>query len=233
MVRLPFRGQALSRLAITCGGLASPLPARGAMFSVAALLDTAEALVFVDVTGPGAILQLAQLVENRQRSVDLEMRLRAEGIGMTGGAGASGRCVIEAGARPRRGGMAIAASVVGPDMIRRLAAFHDVVVAAEAGAPGGGVIECDSGPGGGDVAVTAAVVCGDVLWRLATRHTVVVTTEARALGGGVIEGDRRPRCRDMTITAAIGRGDVRWRLAACHNIVVTAETTAHGLRVIE
>ena len=91
--------------------MALPLPARGAMLAVAVFLDAGLALVLVDVAGPGTVTQFPQPVENRQRAIDLEMCLGTKRIGMTVRAGASGRCVVESGAGPRRRDVAIAAGV--------------------------------------------------------------------------------------------------------------------------
>lgn len=91
--------------------MALPLPARGAMLAIAVLLDTGLALVLVEVAGTGTVSQFSQLIENWQRTIDLEMCLGTKRIGMTVRARTSGRRVIESGTGPGGGDMAIAAGV--------------------------------------------------------------------------------------------------------------------------
>ena len=78
--------------------------------------------------------------------------------------------------------MTIVAGVGGPDVRRRFAPRHGVVVTAETRALRRGMIECDRQPRRRHMAVIAGVGGPDVRWGFAASHGVVVTAKAGSPG---------------------------------------------------
>ena len=162
---------------------------------------------------------------------------------LAGGGGAvvtlrtTARCdaaVIEHGARPAVGRVAVVTGVAGGDMVGRLAGGGGAVVAGRTGADDIGVIDAgDRRPGGVAVTVLAEVARLDVLGVLAGGGGAVVTAGATADDITVIEERPRPAVGGVAIVTGVAGSYMVGRLTGGGDAIVAAGTRPGDLAMVK
>jgi len=140
--------------------------------------------------------------------------------------------VIEHGAAPAAGVVAVVAAVVTGDMIGRLADGGGAVVTGGAGADDVGVIDTgDRNPAAGAVTVLTERVGLDVGGVLAGGGGAVVASGAIAVDVGVVEDRTVPAGGVMAVLAYVTIANMCWMLAGGRGAIVAGKAGADDVGV--